>query len=326
MVRPFTSVFRLLKQSFDSAWTHNISRMAGAMAYFGAFSLAPILVILISVGSLVFGKAAAEGLVADRLTSTFGKEVANFIQSMLAGLYTSSGRTTATILAVLALLWASTRIIGSMRGALNDIWGVQGRGGGGFLGFIIGKAIDVGMVIVFGLMFLAGMFGLTAVNALTAYFSDVIPLPGWLLQVIGVLFSVVMTMLVLTVVFRVLPNIKVRFAYILVGASVTAVLFTIGNFFIGRYLGRTSPGSAFGAAGSLAVIMVWIYYVAYIFIFGAEVTRAYAQRASTKRTTGPRAPGEPSGPAPAETAGESAAAVRAEAPGEPPATTDGPPS
>jgi membrane protein len=283
VLRPFAPLAGLLKEAFDSAWAHNISRMAGAMAYFGAFSIAPILVIVISLASLVFGKAATEGLVTQRLTSTFGEDIASFIQSMLAALYHSSGRTLATVLALLALLWASTRIIGAIRGALNDIWGVQGRGGGGLLGFVIGKAIDVGMVIALGLMFLAAMFAFTAINAATAYFSGVVPLPEWVLQILGILFSLAMTALVLTVVFRVLPNIKVRFAYILVGASVTAVLFTIGNFFIGRYLGRTSPGSAFGAAGSLAVIMIWIYYVSYIFIFGAEVTRAYAHRASVKR-------------------------------------------
>ena len=280
--RPLAPLVSLLKEAFDSAWAHNISRMAGAMAYFGAFSIAPILVIVISLASVVFGRAAAEGLVTERLTGTFGEEIAKFIQSMLAALYHSSGRTLATVLALVALLWASTRIIGAIRGALNDIWGVQGRGGGGFLGFVVGKAIDVGMVITFGLMFLASMFVFTAINAVTAHFSNVVPLPEWVLQLIGVLFSLVMTALVLTVVFRVLPNIKVRFAYILVGASVTAVLFTIGNFFIGRYLGRTTPGSAFGAAGSLAVIMIWIYYVSYIFIFGAEVTRAWAHRASIK--------------------------------------------
>ena len=92
-----------------------------------------------------------------------------------------------------------------------------------------------------------------------------------------------MTTIFLTVIFRALPNIKVRFSYILVGASITAVLFSIGNYVIGRYLGRTSPGSAFGAAGSLAVIMIWIYYVAYIIIFGAEVTRAYAARAGVRK-------------------------------------------
>ncbi len=281
--RPFAPLGSLLKEAFDNAWAHNISRMAASIAYFGAFSLAPIIVIMVTLASLVFGKSAVDGLVSERLVSTFGQETADFIQAMLAAIYRSSGLTVATVLAILALLWASTRIVGSVRGALNDIWGVKGHGGGGLLGFLIGKAIDIGMVLAIGFMFLASMFANTAVTALTTYFSQYLPLPGWLLQVFGVLFSLVVTTVFLTLVFRVLPNIKVRLLYILVGASVTAVLFSIGNYFIGRYLGRTSPGSAFGAAGSLAVIMIWIYYVAYIIIFGAEVTHAFAHRASMRR-------------------------------------------
>ena len=280
--RPLAPLGSLLKEAFDGAWAHNISRMAASIAYFGAFSLAPMIVIMTTLASLVFGKSATEGLIAERLTSTFGEETANFIQSSLVSIYESAGLTLATVLAILALVWAATRIVGSVRGSLNDVWGVKGHGGGGILGFLFGKLIDVGMVLAVGFMFLASMFANTAINAVTRYFSSALPMPGWLLQVIGILFSLTVTTIFLTVIFRWLPNIKVRFLYILVGASITAILFTIGNYVIGRYLGRTSPGSAFGAAGSLAVIMIWIYYVAYIIIFGAEVTKAYAQRVSVR--------------------------------------------
>ncbi len=280
--RPLAPLGSLLKEAFDGAWAHNISRMAASIAYFGAFSLAPMIVIMTTLASLVFGKSATEGLIAERLTSTFGEETANFIQSSLVSIYESAGLTLATVLAILALVWAATRIVGSVRGSLNDVWGVKGHGGGGVLGFLFGKLIDVGMVLAIGFMFLASMFANTAISALTGYFSSVLPLPGWLLQVIGILFSLLVTTIFLTVIFRWLPNIKVRILHILVGSSITAVLFTIGNYVIGRYLGRTSPGSAFGAAGSLAVIMIWIYYVAYIIIFGAEVTKAYAQRISMR--------------------------------------------
>ena len=126
------------------------------------------------------------------------------------------------------------------------------------------------------------MLANTAISALTGYFSDLLPLPGWVLQLIGVVFSLLVTTIFLTIIFRLLPNIKVRFVYILMGASVTAVLFSIGNYVIGRYLGRTSPGSAFGAAGSLAVILIWMYYSAHIVLFGAEVTRAYARRGTLR--------------------------------------------
>ncbi|MFH1833742.1 MAG: YihY/virulence factor BrkB family protein, partial [bacterium] len=203
---------------------------------------------------------------------------ARFVQTMLAGAYESRGATVATVLAALVLVWAATRMIGAMRGALNDIWGVQGPGGGKFLGYVLGKLVDLGMVFGIGFMFLASMLANTAVSALTRYFSDTLPVPDRALQGVGIGFSLAVVTFFLTIIFRVLPNIKVRWLYILAGASVTAVLFTLGNYLIGRYLGRTSPGSVFGAAGALAVIMIWLYYSAQIVLFGAEITRAYARR------------------------------------------------
>jgi membrane protein len=272
----------LLKEAYDNAWAHNIGRMAASIAYFGAFSLAPMIVIIATLASLVFGKSATQGLIAERLTSTFGAETAKFIQSMLAAIYASRGLTLATVLAILVLVWASTRIVGSVRGALNDVWGVKGHGGGGLLGYLVGKLIDTAMVLGIGFMFLASMLANAAATAVNKYFSELVPLPGWMVQTFGVIFSLGVTIAFLAIIFRVLPNIKVRFFHILVGASITGVLFSVGNYVIGRYLGSTSPGSAFGAAGSLAVLMIWIYYVAYIIIFGAEITRANANRAGRK--------------------------------------------
>jgi membrane protein len=273
----------LLREAVESAWAHNVGRMAASIAYFGAFSLAPMIVIMTTLASLVFGEQATQGLISERLTSTFGKQNADFIQSMLAAIHSSTGLTLATVLAIIILVWASTRIIGSVRGALNDVWGVKGHGGGGLVGFLIGKLIDVASVVVIGFMFLASMLVNAAVTASTTYFDHLLPVPDWFLQVVGLLFSLGVTSGFLAVIFRFLPNIRVRTRYILVGAAITGALFTAGNYVIGLYLGRTSPGSAFGAAGSLAVIMIWIYYVAYIIIFGAEITRAFAHRREFKR-------------------------------------------
>lgn len=285
---------RLLGEALRALYHHNISRMSAAIAYFGAFSLAPILVIMISLASLVFGRRASEGLVVDRLSEALGESTARFIQSMLAGIYESSGLTLATVLAVLVLAWAATRIVGSVRGALNDIWGVPGHGGHGLRGYVLGKLIDLGMVVLFGIMFLASMLASTAISALTHYFADLLPLPGWLLDMLGVIFSLVVTTSFLTIIFRLLPNIRVKWRYIVTGASVTAVLFALGNFVLGRYLGRLTPASAFGAAGSLAVILIWMYYSAHIILFGAEVTKVYVDRARreavAKRLAGPVGP------------------------------------
>ncbi len=305
----------MLKEALVGAWAHNIGRMAASIAYFGAFSLAPMVVIMTSLASMIFGKSATQGLIAERLESTFGAETAGFIQSMIAAIYSSTGLTLATVLAIILLVWASTRIVGSVRGALNDVWGVPGHAGGRVLGYFVGKLIDIATVIGVGFMFVLTMLANTAVTTMTTYFSQHLPVPGWLLQVFGIVFSLVVTIFFIMVIFRWLPNIRVRFLYIVVGATITGVLFTVGNYLIAQYLGRTSPGSAFGAAGSLAVLMIWIYYVAYIIIFGAEVTRAYAQRASMRQVSA----------AAAEAAAEAAPEAPAGGGGEPATTAEAAP-
>ena len=279
LARPLAKLGGPLKDAGAGWLEHNVSRMAAAIAYYGIFSLAPMLVIMVMLAGIWFGQDATEGLIVGRLSDTLGPDSARFIQSMLAGAHRSRGETLATVLAALLLVWSATRMIGATRSALNDIWGVKGRGGSGILGFVLGKLLDLGMVFGFGFMFLASMFASTAVSALTHYSSDVLPMPDWALQWIGVAFSLVVVTFFLAIIFRVLPNVKIHWAYILAGASATAVLFALGNYLIGRYLGQTSPGSVFGAAGSLAVIMIWMYYSAQIVLFGAEITRAYARRA-----------------------------------------------
>ena len=267
--------------------------MASSIAYYGAFSLAPILVIAISITSMIFGKDASEGLILDQLSAALGENVARFIESLLASFYTSGGLTLATVLAGLLLLWAATRIIGSMRGALNDIWGVEGRGSGKIQSFVFGKLVDAGIVIAFGAMFLGSMAASSAVGNLADRISRVLTIPEWLFQLAGLLIALTTAALFLALLFRVLPNIRVRFVYILGGASLTAVFFVLGNYVIGRYLGRTAAGSAFGAAGSLIVIMLWLNYTAYIILFGAALTRVYAERGEAKeraKDTSSRAP------------------------------------
>ena len=162
--------------------------------------------------------------------------------------------------------------------ALNDVWGVQPRAGGGLKGYVLTKLFDLGMVLAVGFMFLATMVGNAAATAWVHHFSNVLPLRDWALRGAGIAFSLAVVVFFISIIFRVLPNIRVPWRDIIVGAMVTAVLFSVGNYVIGLYLGRASLGSVFGAAGSLAVIMIWMYYSAQIILFGAEITRAHHHR------------------------------------------------
>lgn len=183
--RPLAKVGEPLKDAGAGWLEHNVSRMAAAIAYYGIFGLAPMLVIMVLLAGVWFGKDATEGLIVDRLSDTLGADSARFVQSMLAGAYESRGETLATVLAILLLMWTATRIIGATRGALNDIWGVGSRGGGRFLGYVLGRLVDLGMVIGIGFMFLASMLANAAVSALTGYFSNALPVPNWALQGMG---------------------------------------------------------------------------------------------------------------------------------------------
>jgi membrane protein len=252
--------------------------MAASIAYYAVFSLAPLLVIVVGVASRLFGRAAAEGLVVDRLNEALGSEGAAFVQSMLAQAYSSKGTVMATALAVLVLLFAASRVIGAMRGALNDVWGVKGRAGGGVKGYIVTKIFDLGMVLVIGIAFMATMMANAVASAVAGRFIKTLPVPDWALTIAGIAFSLVVVAFFITIVFRVLPNTRVPWRDTLLGATVTAVLFGIGNYVIGLYLGRISVSSIFGAAGALAVLMMWTYYIAQIVLFGAEITRAHHDR------------------------------------------------
>ena len=297
LVPPLARLFGPPKDALFTLVGCNPGRMASSIAYYGAFSLAPMLVIAISIASMIFGKDASEGLVVDQLSVALGEDTARFIQSMLATFYTSGALTLATVLAGLLLLWAATRIVGSLRGALNDIWGVTGRGKGRVQNYVFGKLIDVGIVLAAAGIFLASMAASTALSNLSDRLSRTLTVPGWLFQLLVILLALAMAALFLSLIFRVLPNIRVRFTYILGGASLTAVFFVLGNYLIGRYLGRTAPGSGFGAAGSLIVIMLWLNYTAYIILFGAALTRVYAERGEARRQARRAAGGSSASPA-----------------------------
>ncbi len=288
---------QILKDAASGWQKHKAGRVAAAIAYHGIFSLAPLIVIMVSVAGLLFGQEAAEGLVVGRIEGIVGEEVAGFIESLLAEAYVAGGSVVATIIAVALLLFGASRVIGGLRGALNDIWGVEARAGGGIKGFVLTKLFDLGMVLVMGFMFLATMLASAAASVSIHSFADALPIPGLAVRVGSVLFSLLVVVFFIAMVFRVLPNIRVPWRDILVGSAVTAVLFSIGNYVIGIYLGRASVDSVFAGAGSLVVLMIWIYYSTQIILFGAEITRAHCQAraddvgAPEAGTEGPKAPG-----------------------------------
>jgi membrane protein len=292
MIRRLKSAGSLLGAAISGFGRHKVGRMAGAMAFDGILSLAPFGVILVTVAGLAYGRSAAEGVIVGRLRETLGEDASGTVQSLLRAAYVSRATVPATIVAFAVLIWGATRLIGDVRGALNDIWEVQGRGGGGIKGWLAGKGIDIVAVFVLAGLLLATMLAQAAVNAVTRYFADTLPFSGAILQISGIGFSLVVTAAVFMIVFRWLPNVGLAWRDVAFGGVLTAVLFTVGNYVLGFYLGRTSPGSIYGAAGSFIVLMLWMNYSSLMVLFGAEVTRARWEREHDRASRRPIDPSQ----------------------------------
>ena len=197
------------------------------------------------------------------------------MQNLIASAYHSRASLLATILAVVVLVFSASRLIGDIRGSLNAIWEVTGRAGGGFKGYLVGKLVDLAMIIGLAILILGTLLASTAASAVTRYFAQAVPFPALFLELSSIFFSLVVVTGFLSALFRGLPNVDLLWRDVLLGAALSAVFFEIGNYVIGLYLGRSSVASVFGAAGSFAVLMIWMYYSAIIVLFGVEVTRAY---------------------------------------------------
>jgi membrane protein len=278
MLRRLNSLGSLLWRAISLYQTHNVNRMAASVGFYGILSIAPLGVITVTVAGAIFGRSASEGLIVDRLRGTLGQQAASTLQSLLHSAYVSKASVPATVIAFLVLIFSATRLVGDVRGSLNSIWEVQGRGGGGFKGYLVGKGIDVIAVFVLAGLLLVTLLANTAVNAINRYFAERVPFSGTWLQISSILFSFIVATVVFTIVFRWLPNTDLGWMDVAFGGVLSAALFTLGNYVLGLYLGRSTPGSIFGAAGSFVVIMIWMYYSSIIVLFGVEVTRARWER------------------------------------------------
>ena len=278
----------LLAQAGNGWLAHKASKNAAAIAFYGIFSLAPLLVIVISIAGYWFGREAVEGLIVERISDLLGSEYAGFVESVVAQAYTSRGSLPATILSVLLLVFGASRVVGATRDALDEIWNGPPRAKGRVKGFALTKLFDLLMVLVVGTMFLATMLANAVVTALTSRFVEYVPMPSLLLRLATVVFSLLVVTFLVAVIFRMFPNAHTSWRHIMVGAGTTAVLFAVANYAVGFYLGRAGISSVFGAAGSLAAIMLWMYYSAQTLLFGAELTRAHELRSRSARPNPPR--------------------------------------
>lgn len=274
------NAIHLLKETVAEFGRDECPRFAAALAYYTVFSLPPLLIVVITVAGLVVDPQAIERTIISQAGDLVGPEGARQVRTVIQRAERPEvGVTLANVLGLLALVFGATGAFVQLQGALNAAWGVQPRGGG-VRGFLLKRLFSFAMVLALGFLLLVSL----ALTALVSGFGDLLAeaLPAGLGPYATLAIPLVLDLTVITLlfaaIFKVVPDAEVPWADARVGAIATALLFVIGKFAIGYYLGRSDPGSAYGAAGSLALVLLWVYYSALILLLGAEFTEVWARR------------------------------------------------
>ncbi|HEU4683626.1 MAG TPA: YihY/virulence factor BrkB family protein [Nitrospira sp.] len=275
-------LWRLLKDAAASYSRDRASRLGAALAYYTIFSIVPLLVILIAIIGLVFGQEAAEAAVMSQLTSLMGQHSTEAIKDMISRAQQPKTGALSTIIAAATLLIGATGVFGQLQAALNTVWGVEEKEGRGVWGFVKDHFLSLVTVLGTGFLLLVSLMVSTALAALGKWFGGWLPLPEAVLQVFNVLLSLVVVTGLFALIFKALPKARIAWRDVWIGAAMTAILFTIGKYAIGLYLGKSPIASGFGAASSLVIVLVWVYYSAQILLYGAELTRVYANRTGSR--------------------------------------------
>ncbi len=270
-------VFKLLKATFDDWMEDNALRLSAALAYYSTFSIAPLLVIAISVAGLVLGEEAVRGELGQQLQSYIGKQAAEGVQSMVQSASKPSDGWLGATIGFATLMLGAAAIFGQLKDALNTIWEVKAKGGGGVWGFLRARLLNFGVVLVIGFLLLISLLLTTALAAMSGYVEHFIGVPPFVGVIVGFLISFGVVTTLFAFIFKVLPDVEIEWRHVWIGAAVTALLFELGKFGLGFYLGRASTASSFGAAGSMVLLLLWVYYASCILLFGAEFTQVYAR-------------------------------------------------
>ena len=272
----------LLKSTISACLKDNVQRMSAALAYYTIFSLAPLLVIAIAIAGLVFGEDAARGEIVGEIQELVGQDGARAIQAMIQSAYHPGHSVVATIIGIVMLLLGATGAFSEVYDALNLIWRVNQESSTAVRTIIKARFMSFGMILIIGFLLLVSLVVSAVLAGISKYASSFLPAPAPLLHFVDFLFSLAVVTVLFAMIFKVLPEMKIRWGDVWAGATLTALLFTVGKFVIGFYVGKSVSASSYGAAGSLVVVVAWIYYSAFILYFGAEFTQVYAHQCGSR--------------------------------------------
>jgi len=272
------SIFELLKHTASEWIDQNVSRRGAALAFYTLFAIAPLFVIVPAIASLWFGKQAARRELFTQVTGLVGSEGSEAIQALVSAAHKPKTGAWAAAIAVVTLFVGATGVFVELQDALNSVWGVRRVPGRGMRNFIEDRLLSFALIAGIGFLLLVSLILSAGLSALGRFTVGLPPTHEPIWQGINFVVSFGVVTLLFAIIFKVLPDVKIAWRDVWIGAIITALLFNLGKFLIGLYLARGVVSSAYGAAGSLVIVLLWVYYSAQILFFGAKFTQVYSNR------------------------------------------------
>jgi membrane protein len=282
------SLWQILKGTTENWLEDQASSISAALAFYCAFSLAPLLIIIVTIAGWIVGGDLAYSYVGTQLTMLFGKQSADLILEAMRGSQSTEG-TWATVVSIVMLVVGASTVFAALESALQQVWGGHGRQSRGWSAFLRARLISFGFILAIGFLLLVSLTLTTALAALRGYILRHFEGLVGLLASLDFLMSIVLGTGLVALMYRYLPARRLAWRHVLTGALVTAVMFHLGRWGIGLYLGRATQPTAYGAAASFAALLLWLYYSAQIFLFGAEFTACLGQSRTPKPLAKPDA-------------------------------------
>ncbi|MGX7877467.1 YihY/virulence factor BrkB family protein [Mesorhizobium sp. ORM6] len=276
----------LLKESVSGYINDNALSHGAAIAFYATTSLAPIVLIVVAVAGIVIGNDAAQLALSAEFAGVMGPRSAELLKATIETASHRGSSTLATLIGLIALLVTASGVFGEMQLSLNQIWRVKPNGVS-LSRLVRARAASLGLVAALGFMLLVSLAASTAISVLGEYINQHLPFGELIVSAINTVMSFVLIALLFSAIYKVLPDRTLKWRDVVVGSLVTALLFTIGKSLIGWYIGTSAITTSYGAAGALMVVLLWVYYSAQIFLFGAEITRAYSVRSGSRQDLAP---------------------------------------
>jgi len=261
---------------------HEGTRLGASLAFYAVLSLAPLVILAVALAGYVVGVGAAQEQVLLQFQQLIGPAGADAVRSMIEHAQNLHASSIVSVLGALTLLFGASQVFSELQSALNKIWEIDTFKSGGIVAVVRQRFFSVGLVLAIGLLLLVSLLASAAIAAAGKFMGGALPLPEWVLGGLDFLLSVIGTSALFALIFHYIPDTRTRWVHSWIGGLVTALLFSLGKSLIGLYLGKASIGTEYGEAGSLVVVVVWVYYSSQIFYFGAELTHVLSQDRATR--------------------------------------------